>query len=176
MMNQGEIPYYADSTVSAIALPTTNSQIRIYYVVPRGNHSLSEIVTHPNRNFIKRIINGMNSTPVVYSVPKMSFRGEVDQLEILRTSGLSKIKLQGIADQLTLSIFRHKIYFEVNEEGIGGCPLRKSKKMPIMHQSINTRAVEFVADRRFLFFVYNNETRMFLFYGAVFKPTGYFDY
>ncbi|XP_065215758.1 neuroserpin-like [Planococcus citri] len=176
MLNQGNIPYYADPIVTAIALPTATPEIRMYYVLPRDNQTLADILEHPNKNLFKKIIDGVEITRIIYSVPKMNFAGEVDQLDILRMHGLDKITLDCIAQGLTLSVFKQKVLLELNEEGIGGCPLMKSKKMPLVHQKLDTKAIEFTVDKPFLCFIYDTKTKMFLFYGAVFEPTGYTDF
>lgn len=171
MMSQDVVPYYNDSAVAAVGIPTASPNIIMYFVLPHENVPLSDIVGRPNKKFITRILENAEPEKVVYHIPKFRIEDEVDQLQVLHWP--SNITQNDVADDLTLSIFQQKVVLEINEEGIGGCPINDAREVPSMQNDIDPEAIEFVVDRPFIFFIYNCRAKTFLFYGIIYKPKGY---
>lgn len=171
LMNQKCIPYYEDSQVSAIGVPFNDPQLTMYFILPHANVSLSELVARRDKRIIDKIINNNQSKKVTYHIPKILLEGEVDQLQILSSFGLKDITQDYVSDNLTVSIFRQKVYVEINEEGIGACPVERARKIPsILDVAEDPDSIQFVLDRPFIFFVYNNHAKTFLYYGVIRKP------
>ncbi len=101
----------------------------------------------------------MQPTKVKYHIPKMTLEAHVNQIQLLKEVGMtSAFEENDIADGLTLTNLEQVVEIELNEEGIGGCPVEEAFKSPSVENCTDLEAIEFIVDKPYVFFIYHKVT------------------
>ena len=176
MMHTGCRPHnlryaYVSSIKSQVVeLPFYSSKVAMYFVLPRKNIPLSYV---ENEFSWSPDSLGLSTKAVQVSIPKFTARKSVQLSALLRALGMedlfnrNKSNLNGIYTQssrrLWLDVLFHQAYINVDEAGTEAAASTTACVMRYYHRRRGT--INFVANRPFLFFLWDKQTKSLLFNG-----------
>lgn len=175
MEQTAHLPYYESAEFQALALPLIkkdqSADIVYLMVLPKNDHALS------SEDF-KHLISSLKSTQVHVKCPKFVLDKAVDLKPILSALGMDiaftdKADFSGINGKHDLYIDKilHRTFFSVDEAGLTAAA---ATAIAIFEQTAlepRTPPIEFIANRPFLFFLVDMNTKTPLFMGKLNKPT-----
>ena len=153
-----------------VELPFYNSKVAMYFVLPRKNVHLSYVEKkfswNPNSL-------GLATKLVQVSIPKFTAKKSTPITVILKALGMTdlfnknKSNLKGVykksKKRLWLDDLFHQAYINVDESGTEAAAATAACIAMYYHRRQNT--INFVANRPFLFFLWDKETNSLLFNG-----------
>ncbi|KAI0241088.1 Plasminogen activator inhibitor 2 [Lamellibrachia satsuma] len=154
-----------------VELPYYNSRVAMYVVLPRKNLALSYVENRFSWNPDKL---GMKSRKVEVSLPKFTAKKDTELTSMLQGMGMKhlfvqrKANLRKIAgnNKLWLSNVFHQAYINVDETGTEASAATAAcvavSFPPRLKRAPN---VKFIANRPFLFFIWDRQTKSLLFNG-----------
>ena len=130
-----------------------------------------------SESIFKRIRENKKMTKVELKLPKFKIESEISLVKPLKDLGIEKLfgsdaQLRGISEKpLKVNDAIQKAFIEVDEAGSEASSRRplgqKGEKVSLRK---GTRAIPFVVDHPFLFFVRDLQTGLLLFQGRVVEP------
>ncbi|XP_067866774.1 heparin cofactor 2-like [Heterodontus francisci] len=153
-----------------ISLPySANASMLI--VVPYKTFGLRHIERDLNWEMVDNWLKDMtNRTREVY-IPKFTLHGNYDLIEMFQDMGVmdlfhNEADLSGICEQGNLHVnsLKQHVALKVDEEGSEVAAVSLSGFMPLSSQA------KFMADRPFLFLIFEHHTQSLLFMGRVMNP------
>ena len=130
-----------------------------------------------SESIFKRIRENKKMTKVELRLPKFKIESDISLMKPLKELGIEKLfgsdaQLRGISDKpLKVNDAIQKAFIEVDEAGSEASSTRPlsqtGKKVPLRK---GTRAIPFVVDHPFLFFVRDLQTGLLLFQGRFVEP------
>ncbi|XP_044764996.1 uncharacterized protein LOC123321453 [Coccinella septempunctata] len=154
-----EIPYEDDKYSMLLLIPTVGTNVRI----------LASDMQHAH---FENIIGSLISTEMILEMPKFEIESELSLIEYLRPLKIreifgSKANLTGIVNSnVRIGNIVHKARVEVNEEGTKAAAVTSAVVIPLMGDT----TLKVSADKPFIFFIYQKESRNIIFEGIVHEP------
>ncbi|XP_023318606.1 leukocyte elastase inhibitor-like [Trichogramma pretiosum] len=181
MSSKGEYPYYKDENLGLeiISLPYKDSQVSMYVVIPKEVNGLRRMRNSLTPEIIDKLINNMGQTDVIFLLPKVKLSHQEDFTQVLNNMGVKSLTDPQRSDLSLLTsqnIYNQRIYFDkiiqkvemsISEEGTEAAAATAAfgSRMAV------DDPIRVYANRPFLFFIRNNETKSILFYGSISDPS-----
>lgn len=178
MWRSGSFRYTEDEQMQLLELPYQGDRLTMIVVLPRKKDGLSEVEATLNQDKIAKQLNGMKSTKVVLTLPKIKTTYATSLVDTLSSMGMTDVFDQGKADlsgmdgtrELFISTVVHKAFCEINEEGTEAAAATGAvvtlKSMPAKEPP----PIEFKADHPYLYMIRDTQTGSLLFLGRVADP------
>jgi len=159
MMNQNDADfyYYEDENVQVLGLPfvpeNDDREVIMYIILPVKPFGLAEIVSNMTIDiFQKWLKNGQLTRVQQIDLPKFKLEVDMKANEVLRNLGMTDMFNRNKADfsriddnkDLYVSQIRHKVFLEVNEDGL-------EQMKPVPAKATADKPVKFLANQPFLF-------------------------
>ena len=175
MMRMSCIPKFRYAHVDrlraqVVELPYNNSAIAMYIVLPEEGVSLTQVESIFLWDDPESL--GLTSQYVEVSIPKFSLTKDKELTPLLRELGMTDLfvknvaNLSGIAgsdNKLWLLNIFHKAYINVNETGTGASAATLDTHCEV--PSTQEPHVKFIAQRPFLFYIWDRMTNSLLYNG-----------
>ena len=153
-----------------VELPYYHSSFAMYVVLPEKGVSLRDVESIFVWDDPERL--GLTSQRVEVSIPKFSLTKDTELTPLLNELGMTDLfveksaNLSGIAgsnNKLWLQNVFHKAYINVNETGTGASAANFDSLCEV--PSSQEPHVKFIADRPFLFYIWDTMTKSLLYNG-----------
>jgi len=170
--------HHQDLGARSLTLDYKDSNLSMVIVLPNENTGLPEVelALASKVSSLSSLLEETFEGDVLIEIPKFSLEYEVDLTSTLKAMGVSDLVTAGKADlsgvggqpgDLSVSSVLHKAVIEVNEEGAEAA----AATAVIMVLRMGPIAEEpFIANRPFLFFIFDKETKVPLFAGRYVRP------
>lgn len=162
--------YISSLDAEAISLPYGDGQYSMLVILPSKQQSVDLLVRDIKFVPIASIVNMLEPTEVFVNLPRFEIDHTADMVSDLQKLGIEEIfgpnaNLSGIIQrgQIKINNIIHKAKIEVNEKGTIAAGATGVIVIPLM----GTSMPRFVADRPFLFFIYQANTKNILFAGRL---------
>lgn len=184
MENQGEYPYWGDSTVQAIKLPYGNGNFGMVVLLPREDYPLEQFaksLTTDKWNSIYRRLYEHRGNIVL---PRFTIEYAAILNDALMAMGMTdafsdtkadftKMWDGGVDSNVCIDEVRHKTFVKVNEEGTEAAAVTSvSMKCVLTSVDMSPPPFEMIVDRPFVCAIVDGKTGMILFLGAIVDPRG----
>lgn len=144
--------------------------ISMMIAIPRKLSGMQQLEKKLEPAVVEKWVKAMTNRTREVILPKFKLERSYDLKAYLEGMGLTNIfsnhgDFSGISDeQLLINLFNHQGTITVNEEGTEAAAVTTVGFMPLSTQ------IRFVADRPFMFFIYEHRTNCLLFMGRVSNP------
>ena len=157
--------YVSSLKSEVVELPFYNSQVAMYVVLPRRNLQLSYVEDRFSWNPDSL---GLATHKLRVSLPKFTAKKSTNLKKLLKALGMKDVfafgiaDLSGIADRHDLYVEEvyHQAYINVHETGT-----EAAAATAVVVGSRSAPEINFMANRPFLFFLWDRETKSLLFNG-----------
>lgn len=170
MSKTGQVKYGNGEDYEVIKLDYVDGKTSMYVVLPNQGKSVNSFIEQMNRSKWEAIKNKcVVKDNVSVNIPRFTMEYGIKNLEQSMTNlgmGIAFTKqadFSGIGDNLAISGIAHKAVIDINEEGSEG-------SVTTVVKIERSTAVDFIANRPFLFVVCNNESDTILFIGKMDCP------
>lgn len=172
-----KIPYGMNRDLSfhLIRLPYKGEDLSMVVILPLEADGLNALEAKLNAEILLQAVQATRTMKVELSLPKFKIEDNFDLTEKLQLLGIGEMfsnsaDLSGITTDFPLFVSKvvHKSFIEVNEEGseaaaaTGAVMMMRSMPPPVPH---------FVVDQPFLVGIFDERTKVFLFWGRIAQPT-----
>ena len=169
MMHMGPVSlryaYVSSLQSEVVELPFYYSQIAMYVVLPRSNLQLSYVEDRFSWNPDSL---GLTTHELGVSLPKFKAKKSTKLKELLKALGMKDLFVYGTADlsniagrrDLYVTEVYHQAFINVHETGT-----EAAAATAVVVGSRSAPEINFVANRPFLFFLWDRETKSLLFNG-----------
>ncbi|XP_058815815.1 serine protease inhibitor 28Dc-like [Topomyia yanbarensis] len=183
MSNSGCFPYYFSQSLDAqiMGFPYKNRTTTMYVVLPKNSNrtKLQQLMAVLDAPTMDELISNMSMRSASVLFPKMHVSNSFDLKSALQALGVEAMFTRGRSDfsslnpsakqdsrNLRVSGVLHKVDLEVNEAGTEGGAVTVSLQDRI------APAVNFRVISPFLVAIRHDATKLLLFYGPIYDPTG----
>ena len=154
-----------------------DSPYSMAFILPAEGSDIHELMNTIAKDGFSSAIKGMTNETVNLSLPKFEFTFDTSMVKTMEDLGMTKAftdaaefdKMTGAPNSLAISDILHKCYIRVDEEGAEAAAVTEV----IMVETAlapQDNVKNFVADRPFLFAIYDETDNTVLFLGAVANP------
>lgn len=168
--------YNLDDNLRMVSMPIRNSNLNVWFVLPRQGLSISEAVTHLASSY-DTLRNGMNhSQRVRLYLPRFKTEYSTSLRESLKALGMTnafnnKANLKGISKvPLYIDDVLQKTYLKIDEKGAEAAAVT-SVMIGMLAMRPTSEPIEVRFDRPFLYIITDTQTDNILFIGKVGNPT-----
>jgi len=175
MMHASQLLYYASGDgYQAVAIPYVSPSVRMLIVMPDEGR-FEEIESNLDRASFDSIYNELREHDVQLQVPKFSYEAELELKPVLESLGMElafvedQADLSGITGQpgeVWVDEVYHKAFVALDEQGTEAAA---STAVVAIGDAAHPPAT-FIADRPFLFMIYDDPTGQILFIGRLLNP------
>ena len=178
-MNQfGDFPYYENEDFQAVRLDYKNKKLGMVLVLPREGKPLSGLLrTLSFFGQYDKIIANLNRRKGSVFIPRFKFKYSKDLIPVLKSMGMgvaftSAANFTGINPngRLFINLVQHDAFVEVNETGTEAAAATIVGFARTSAPQYQVRPFVFRADRPFFYFIADNERKIPLFMGTLYKP------
>ncbi len=167
------LPYFETDTYQFISKPYKGSPLSFCIILPKKKISINEIEKELDTDFLKEVLDSVQITKTQLSMPKLKLESRFELSSALKCMGLNTAfsdasdfsGISGVAP-LALNEIVHKTVIELDEE--------KTEAAAATASTFYVRGIPsgkvFKADRPFMFFVMDNQSRAILFIGKYSRP------
>lgn len=160
----------------AVALPYRSSPLSLLIVLP-VRQRLGSLQHRLGGRGLARIARRLSPRPVILSLPRFHLKSEAELKPVLKRLGMVRA-FSNAADfsrittavRLKIALVKHAADFKVDEEGTVAAAATVVGAVPVSGLAIPRDAVEFNANRPFLFFLRDDRSGAVLFAGRVADP------
>lgn len=175
---QAELKYafVNDLKAHALELPYQGGRYSMLLLVPQYRDSTAALIRDLPYIGIPQIIDTMEPTDVVITMPKFTIEYSADLNEALKKIRINALfsqsaNLSGIfdlGDSAYVSSIYQSVYMKVDEAGTEAAASTIAFVVPLINNQVQIRV-----DRSFLFFIRDNTLGLNLFEGKIEEPTEY---
>jgi len=176
-------PYYENEDIQVLHLPFVrggkNKQpyLECVLVLPKQKNGLKKLEPNLSWETLHDWLKSASPQLVDVQVPKFCFSKRLNLNDSLKQLGMKDAftyqanfsKMNGMKD-LFLNRFLHETYFSFHENGVIAASASTSHIGVISPPPPSEKAIPFIADRPFLFFLIDHHTHTILFMGRVANP------
>ncbi|KRY01733.1 Leukocyte elastase inhibitor, partial [Trichinella pseudospiralis] len=164
--------YYENEDCQLLGMDYYPKYFKMFILLPKSGKTLSELQQKLNGEALLNLISKVESAEVNVTIPKMKFDQQLNLAGTLKKLGIEdlfipeKADLSGICDKerLYVSDVVHKAFLEFNEEGTEAAAATAVRMVP-MSAVMYDKHFEFIADRPFTFFIFDDRSKAILFIG-----------
>jgi serpin B len=179
MMNlSANFPYGEVDGIQVLELPYKGDTLSMVLLLPKSDStspSLTRLESLLTYDWLSGAISKLHSKKVQVQLPRFTFKFEpADSVEVLKELGVKSmfsatndLSLIYDAEPLRVSVFKHKAWLEVNEQGTEAAAATGAV---VTRDSAAVDLLTFKADRPFLFIIRHQATGTPLFIGRVSNP------
>lgn len=160
-----------------VDLPYRSSTLSLMVVLPARKQRLGTLLRHLDGRSLARIARGLSERPVILSLPRFHLSTEAELAPALKRLGMptafgEAANFTGMAKAAPLKIafVKHAADFTVDEKGTVAAAATVVGVVPASAHPPPRNAIEFNANRPFLFFLRDDRTGAVLFAGRVTDP------
>lgn len=168
--------YNLDENIRMVSMPIKNSNINVWFILPRRGMSMSEAAAHLATNY-DTLRKGVNPRQRVnLSLPRFKTEYRTSLKESLTALGMSdafgsSANLKGISDApLYIDDVLQKTYLRIDEKGAEAAAVT-SVMVGLLSMRPTSEPIELKFDRPFLYMITDTQTDNILFIGKVGNPT-----
>ena len=146
----------------------------MFIILPNSKAGVRPLKHSLTKEMINFIINNMEMTDLVLALPKFKVEAELNLHEIFPSLGLAyaftRLANFSISEQKNLYISRsvQRTQVKVDEEGTEAVAATSAEVATFSANLVPSKS--FIVDHPFLFFIRDDLTKMFLFFGEIKQP------
>jgi len=173
-MNMTEsLKYFENEEYQFISKPYRNSDLSFGLILPKRLFGIEEIEEKLNNDFYNEILDSAYYVKTALSLPKLKLESSYELSDALKSVGLktaftSEADFSGITKELPVQFSKvlHKAWIELDEE--------KTEAAAATTTGVRITGLPsykiFKADHPFVFFIFDNKSKVILFMGRYVKP------
>lgn len=173
-MNMTEsLQYFENDEYQFISKPYRNSDLSFGVILPKKLFGIEEIEKKMNNDFFNEILDSTYYIKTALSIPKLKLESSYELSDALQSVGLktaftNKADFSGITKEAPLQFSKilHKTWIELDEEKTEAAAATTTgvRITGLLSYKI------FKADHPFVFFIFDNKSKVILFMGRYVKP------
>ncbi|KAK9889266.1 hypothetical protein WA026_004545 [Henosepilachna vigintioctopunctata] len=168
--NYNMLPYL---NAHAVEVPYQDDKYSMLLLIPSAGTNIKILARDMQHAHFESILNSLKPTEIMLELPRFEIESEVNLMDYLIPLKIQEIfgpkaNLSGIVENTNTRIGNiiHKAKIEVNEEGTKAAAATSAVVIPLMGET----ALRVSADKPFIFFIYQKESKNIIFEGIVLEP------
>jgi serpin B len=174
-MNQRNIklPYYENNELQMLEISYEKDRVSLFVVLPKKNNKIDDLNINA-KNVTEWIKKRQKKMIARLSIPQLKINTEFSAKSILQQIGLNSVfaekgNLDKISQNLLLSDVIQKTFLEINENGTQATAVTTTKLKETAMQT-DKNAIQFIANKPFIYFIKEKSTNAILFIGELKNP------
>ncbi|XP_075226313.1 uncharacterized protein LOC142327294 [Lycorma delicatula] len=179
MMKSQQVLEYTETSdydLQMVRLPYMGGKFAMYFLLPFNKNGLDELMNTITPGRVHSLMQTMRPTTVNLSIPRFEFLYSVGLKTVLENLGVRTMfttnadfsNMENGTHNLFVSNILQKAGIEVNEKG---SIAYAATEVNIQNKFGDEQAIDFTANRPFLFFIEEDKSRTVVFVGKVTNPT-----